>query len=285
MKGLADSWRGIMVRKKASAPAVEFATFWQGPVDPLTYTCLASFPHHGIRLRLYSYDPEIEVPKGIEVCDARLIVPDETRMRRYLVNGRPSLARFANSFRYEMIRLTQICWVDADILCLKTPELPWAGVVFGRQDDWGKHAFNGAVLRFPPDHPILESLIEETSCAIDVDSTWGTLGPELLTRLIRKHDIQRLSRKRQEFYPIAPHSFWKLLLADRYPELCDITRDSTFIHLWQQMFKWSHYDLSKAPPVGSFLYQEGVRLGTLHRFAGVYDEMDLRELLGDVVRE
>lgn len=217
--------------------------------------------------------------------DARRIVPDETCWNRYLVKGSPSLARFTNLFRYEMIRQTETCWVDADILCFKPPAFSRNDVIFGRQDDWGNHAFNGAVLRFPPDHPILQSLIEEATQAIDVDSTWGTLGPELLTQLIRKHDIQRLAKKRFDFYSIGPSGFWKMLLPDYCEEVCEITRESTFLHLWHQMFKWSNYDSTLAPPVGSFLHQQCEMLGTLPRFSGVYDALELRGLLGDSIKE
>ena len=262
-----------------------FATFWQGPIDPLTYTCLASFPYHKVVLRLYSYDPEIEVPEGIDVLDARSILPDETYMRRYLVNGRPSLARFANLFRYEMLRLTGTCWVDADVLCLKPPAFPEGGLIFGRQADWGGHAFNVAVLRLPADHPILTALIEEASKAVDVDSTWGTLGPELFTRLVREHELQRLAKKKLDFYSLAPRHFWKMLLPENCQEACETTRDSTFLHLWNQMFKWSNYDTSLAPPVGSFLHQQCEKLGTLPRFSGVYESAALRGILGDFVKE
>jgi hypothetical protein len=268
----------------ANSPGpVGFATFWQGPVTPLTYTCLASFSHHGVGLRVYSYDGSIEVPPGIEVADARLIISDETCRTRYLVDGQPSLARFTNLFRYEMIRQTSFCWVDADILCFKSPDFSEEPLIFGRQDNWGKHAFNTAVLKFPTDHPILQSLIEEATQAIDVDSTWGTLGPELVTRLIREHNIQRLSRKRSEFYSIAPHKFWKMLLPLQCQEVCETTRDSTFLHLWQQMFKWFHYDGTLAPPVGSFLHGQCDKLGTLRLFSGIYGETKLREILGDAI--
>lgn len=292
MKELTEFGHGRVLPEPPSADAREvvstpapFATFWQGPVDPLTYTCLVSFTRHRAGLRLYSYDLALDVPPGVEVADARLIIPDETCRARYLVEGRPSLARFANFFRYEMIRMTRSCWVDADILCLKSPAFSGEDLIFGRQDDWGKHAFNCAVLKFPTEHPVLRSLIEEATQGIDVDSSWGTLGPELLTRLIRKHDIQRLSKKRFDFYPIGPGGFWKMLMPGRYEEVCKATRDSTFVHLWQQMFRWSNYDSTMAPPVGSFLHQQCASLGTLQRFSGVYGEPELREILGDAIKE
>lgn len=268
-----------------SVRGIEFGTFWQGSLDPLTYTCIASFPYYNANLTVYSYDLGIKVPPGVHVADARLIIPDETWQSRYLVNGRPSFARFANLFRYEMIRLTGVCWVDTDIMCLKTPELPADGVIFGRQDDWSKHAFNVAVLRFPSDHPVLARLIQEAGQAIDVDAQWGTLGPMLLTRLVRECGIEYLSASRKEFYPIPPGKFWKMLLPGYCERVCSKTCDSTFVHLWNQMFKWSGYDHSIAPPSGSFLYQQCLKLGTLPLFKAVYEKTQLREILADAINE
>ena len=51
------------------------------------------------------------------------------------------------------------------------------------------------------------------------------------------------------------------------------------------MFNWSGYDGTLAPPVGSFLYQQCDRLGTLHLFSGVYEEEKLRGILGGVIKE
>src|SRR5579862_9951210 len=99
-------------------PEPEFATFWHGPLNPVAYACLASFPHCGAGLRVYSYEASLAVPSGVEVADARLICPDQSLLRRYLAGGRPSLAKFADLFRYLMIRETGCCWVDTDIICL-----------------------------------------------------------------------------------------------------------------------------------------------------------------------
>ena len=49
-----------------------------GPLHPFAYACLASFPDEGARLRLYSYDPTLETPPGVQLLDARRICPDET---------------------------------------------------------------------------------------------------------------------------------------------------------------------------------------------------------------
>ena len=99
----------------------EFASFWHGPLNPFAYACLASFPQAGASLRVFTYDPHLELPPGVRLADARTICPDESLTRRFIANGKPSIATFADMFRYRMMRQTGCCWVDTDMLCLSKP--------------------------------------------------------------------------------------------------------------------------------------------------------------------
>ena len=111
-------------------PLTDFASFWHGgPLNAFAYACLASFPDEGADLSLYSYDPRLEAPRGVKLLDARTICPDETLVARYLANGKPSIATFADMFRYRMIRETGQCWVDTDLVCLKTPDFAKAATI------------------------------------------------------------------------------------------------------------------------------------------------------------
>ena len=82
------------------------------------------------------------------------ICPDELLTHRFIANGKPSLAHFADMFRYRMMRQTGFCWVDTDILCLSKPTFGNDGFVFCRQADAvGTSLVNNAVLRLPLDKP------------------------------------------------------------------------------------------------------------------------------------
>jgi hypothetical protein len=65
----------------------EFATFWRGPLNPLAYSCLASFPYVGADLRVYSYENDLDLPAGVEQADARRICSDMSLLDRYTVSG------------------------------------------------------------------------------------------------------------------------------------------------------------------------------------------------------
>lgn len=263
-----------------SAGTHDLATFWHGRLDPISYSCLASFAHAGANLNVYSYDDKIDLPPGVGRVDARRICPDQSLLSRYLAAGKPSLAKFADMFRYRMIRETGSCWVDADIVCLTKPDFSRDGIVFGLQSNpYGELLINNAVLKLPPAHPLLEALNRKAEEAVDIDQSWGAIGPFLLTELAVRLGVAQHARASQSFYPIEPDDFWRMLSPGWRDSIAAATRQAMFLHLWGEMFERSAYDRNIAPPAGSFLHEMFQRAGTLHRFKRVYDAAELGALL------
>lgn len=262
----------------AGANPPEFATFWHGPLHAIAYSCLASFPHVGAGLRLYSYEDKIDPPPGVDLADARQICPDPSLLGRYIAAGKPSIAKFADMFRYKLIRDTGCCWVDTDMLCLRKPDFSGDPILFGRQRDaHGESLINNAVLKLPSDHPMLAELIRDAENAVDIDQTWGAIGPFLLTELAEKYGVYRHARDFFHFYPVEPEQFWKPFLPDYCDSVALAARQATFLHLWSELIERSAYDKSAAPPVGSFLHELFQSIGTLHRFERVYEEGELSD--------
>jgi hypothetical protein len=258
----------------------QFATFWHGPLDALTYGCMASFVYFGARLRLYSYDLRLAPPPSVELADARRICPDETLVSRYIAAGKPSIATFADMFRYQMIRETGCCWVDSDILCLRAPDLAGERIVFARQPEFrGEAVINNAVLKLPADDPTLNELIAKAQSVVDVDQSWGAIGPFLLTEIAERNGIGHLARSFRDFYPVQPDDFRKPFLAAFRGEVQALARGATFLHLWSELIARSGYDRSIGPPAGSFLHASFERLGTLDRFTRLYDARELDALM------
>lgn len=268
-------------------PAPSFVTFWHGPLDPITFTCLASFPQKGARLRVYTYERCTGLPEGVERVDARRIVPDRRLMSRCLVGGRPSAAQFSDYFRYRAIRRTGACWVDSDIVCLDPPALSRDALVFGHQGRKadGPWALNGAVLGLPRRHPMLRNLLVRSAAAIGQDSDWGAIGPLLITEAARRHGVIAQARPAGDFYPIGFVGFWKMLMPERRAEVERASGASAFIHLWRETYRKAGYDETVAPPEGSYLHDLCRRLGTLDRFSRTYDRDELRTILSAHVRD
>jgi hypothetical protein len=262
-----------------------FATFWHGPLGAVAYSCLASFPAFGAALTVYTYIDGLEVPKGVEVADARAIVADETELHRYLAGGKPSLATFSDRFRYSLLGQSDVCWVDADMLCLATPDFGDEAIVWGLQPEaHGKALINNAVMKLPRDHVVLAEMLSRARAAIDVDLSWGAIGPFLLTEVAERHGVYPTARAPKAFYPVGPDDFWRLLLP-AYRE--SVERDvvgATFLHLWSELFRRCGYETSACPPDGSYLHGAFARLGTLGRFARIYGEADMMALLSGWIR-
>jgi len=256
----------------------DFATFWHGPLDPITYTCLASFPFRGVQLRLYCYQPPERIPDGVTLIDAREIIADEGMLRRYVVRGRPSLSKFSNYFRYRLIQKTGACWVDSDMLCLRKPDFIGKPILFGTQEEEGDDASrcNGAVLKLPRRHRMLADLEARARSGIDIDTRWGVLGPMLITELASKHGIDSLAEPRDAFYPLRPREFWKVLLPEYRDEVAHLATRSTFLHLWHELYRRSKYNKERAPAKGSFLYEACAEIGTLDMFLRPYRPEALR---------
>ena len=264
----------------------EFASFWHGRLNPFAYACLSSFPQAGVTLRVFSYDPHLELPPGVRHADARTICPDESLIGRFIANGKPSIATFADMFRYRMMRQTGCCWIDTDMLCLMRPAFDNDGFVFCRQADAvGTSLVNNAVLRLPPTNPALTELIAAAEAAIDVDQRWGAIGPFLLTPVLAKHGLDSHALDSHVCYPIEPEQFWKLFLPGYCEWAANAVRGASFVHLWSEAIAWSGYDFWACPPPGSYLHEAFERLGALDRFRRVATEDEVLRLMAKPIAD
>ena len=264
----------------------EFGSFWSGPLNPFAYACLASFAQAGASLRLFSYDPRVDLPAGVRLADARAICPDESLTHRFIADGKPSIATFADMFRYRMIEKTGCCWVDTDIVCLTKPAFENDGFVFCRQTDAvGTSLVNNAVLKLPSSHPALTELVSTAEAAIDVDQRWGAIGPFLLTPVLAKHGLAQHALDSHVCYPIEPEQFWKLFLPSYRDWVAGVVRGATFVHLWSEAIVWSGYDFWSCPPVGSYLHEAFARVSALGRFRRVATEDEVLRLVAKQIAE
>ncbi len=185
-------------------------------------------PEAGASLRVFSYDPRLELPPGVRLADARAIVPDETLTRRFIANGKPSIATFADFFRYRMIQETGCCWVDTDILCAAHARFrSTASYSAARPTPSGRASSTMRCLRLPPSHPALAELVATAEAAIDVDQRWGAIGPFLLTPVLARHGLDSHALDSHVCYPIEPEQFWKLFLPGYRDWAADATRGAT----------------------------------------------------------
>jgi len=221
----------------------------------------------GHRLTLFCYDRPVGVPEGVEIADAREIVPAD-RIIRYKSG---SYALFANQFRYQLQRMSRGTWIDCDVYLLKPLDADRPYLI-------GEEApgiVNGGILRIPANSPMLSLLLAPFDNAkvpswlpwheraraylrrmVSGRNTlsempWGTTGPLAIRNAARATGIDLGALPPHVLNPVRwQEAEW---IVDPGQKLEDrITSDTVSIHLWNERIK--HLKEMPAPP-GSFLHR------------------------------
>ncbi len=232
------------------------ASLWiGGKLSFLEQVCLKSFVDHGHRTILYTYGEVKGVPDGVEVLEANLIFPNENYIR-HKSSGSPAI--HADAFRYRMIELQNVIWVDADMLCMK----PWDFKdqwVFG----WEKpdQLVCNAVLGLPrfsktlsklndlctSEYPIPPWAKPEEKARLEAardagnpvhvsELEWGVWGPAALTHfLFETGEIQHVLPQ-QAFFPIS-FKYRRDLLAPGQVIDDQLGEGCYSVHLWNRRLR------------------------------------------------
>ncbi len=232
--------------------------------------CLKSAMRVGHEFVLYSYTPDSlkGVPRGVEVRDAREVMP-EKNLLRYSDSG--SVALGANFFRYHLLAKGLGYWVDMDFCFLKPFDFTERAVMGFEYEGW----INNAVMYIPQDHAMVSDLLTMpatnrcppwfgprrqlsyywtrlTKGTIEVqDMPWGTYSAGMVTYLAKKHGLAESAQPPSVFYPLR-WSEAKLLYEDEEKISDTIKDDTCAVHMWHSRLE----DLSKSPPPkNSFMHR------------------------------
>lgn len=244
-------------------------SLWVG--DRLGYIerlSLVSAAAAGHPVTLYSFTPDTlrGVPPGIELRNAREVMPEEKFASH---SGFSWFSLAADFFRYELLFKNLGYWIDADIYVIKPLSFE-QDYIFGLEHE---HTINGAVLYIPSDSEMLNDLrtlplsnrcppwygpkrkiayywkrLRQGSLNVE-DLPWGTFGPLMLTYLAKKHNLYHLAQKPSVFYPVS----WKS--AQSFYEPFEVANsslrpDTHAVHLYNSRLVGLN---SRPPPVGSYL--------------------------------
>lgn len=216
----------------------------------------------GIAVELFSEAPVAGLPAGVTRRDAREILDHEVAVYRHEFDG-PSPSLHSNHFRYALLEKVGGWWIDTDVL-LMAATLPATDIFVARQSD---HELNGSAMRFPPGHPLIGAARERTAAVLE-NARWGDTGPRLLTELQPEHAPDLSIAPRESAYAIGADEFQKFLLPDACAEVETRTANSTFVHLWNEMWRKAGIPKNIAPPKGSWLD----RMFERHRIAVVWSD-------------
>jgi hypothetical protein len=230
-----------------SGPDRVVRCFWHGPFSPYEALCLSSFVARGIAVELFSEGPVPGLPAGVTRRNAREILDRDVALYRHEFDG-PSPSLHSNHFRYALLEQSGGWWIDTDVM-LMASSLPVTDIFVARQSD---HELNGSAMRFPPGHPLIKAARERTADVLD-SARWGDTGPKLLTALQPEYAPHLPIAPRESAYGIGADEFQKFLLPEAREEVETRTANSTFVHLWNEMWRKAGVPKNIAPPRGSWL--------------------------------
>ncbi|MBY0406370.1 MAG: capsular polysaccharide synthesis protein, partial [Rickettsiales bacterium] len=132
-------------------------SLWIGSLGALERLSMRSFLAHGHRYHLYAYDLTLAPPPGVELKDAREILPEEAIFTYPRGKEKGGISAFADWFRYELLAQKGGWWCDTDIICLK-PFLFENPLVLASERHWlWKKRLSVAVMRAPAGHPLFQA--------------------------------------------------------------------------------------------------------------------------------
>jgi hypothetical protein len=255
-------------------------SFWEGPVSWVERLCIASMSRLGHELTIYSYDPEalMKFNLGIDIGDAREVIPTSYSAHRYRAIGR--FPMFANLFRLELQRQSKGTWVDLDCYLLR-PLVPQSEYVFGLMSP---SKLNNAVLGLPSDCPMISDYMRAIT-ADPLRTPWSSfgrrlrreieivlgksqpkstvrtnIGPRALTYFAKKHNLLRHAAPREAYYPVANKEVPMLVDPDPTNVVSKLTSQTVLVHLWRGKVKRLGL-LSQLPPSTSYLGTACAELG------------------------
>ena len=233
--------------------SVPIQTLWVGPrLSPMEQLAVASFVAHGHTVHLYAYDlPESEVPAGVELMDAREVLPAD-QIFTYgpaAGPGNGSLAAFSNLFRYKLLFDRGGWWVDTDVVCVRPlPDRP-AVVAAERYPDRTVIAASCA-MRFPPGSEVMKYCLDVARAADKAMLKYSEIGPKLVNRAVHELGYRRVMAHPDEFCPIDWFTVERLVQPG-----VTIPRRAYAVHLWNEMWRRAGMDKNAPPPEGSVVHR------------------------------
>ena len=225
-------------------------------IDEMQVACIKSFLSKGHEFHLYKYNDIVNVPTGVIVKDANMII-NQSFIFKDKFN---SYATFSDWFRIKLVYELGGWWVDCDVLCLKKFDTNWPyvfateiGIVYDREIE----QICNAVFKMPKKSSLGKSILniieDRLSQKMPDEIYWTEIGAKIMAPEIFKFKKQK--------YIVSPEVFCPI----NYFNYKDVGKsnlsvpDSTFgIHIWNKMWEWNREDpvsgLKNDSLLGKFLY-------------------------------
>jgi hypothetical protein len=184
----------------------------RGDLSRMELLSLRSFLTQGHPVHLYTYDAPANLPRGVEVRDAREVVPHELVPKAQSVPfGKGAYASFSDYWRLCLMRQRGGWWSDLDVVAIKPwREFPEIVAASTFEQGYGQIANNYA-LRFPARHPVVESCLKTLIGRQLEDLDISETGPLLLNGMLGPEGVRAHCQSPEVFGPVPWNAGWQLL--------------------------------------------------------------------------
>jgi mannosyltransferase OCH1-like enzyme len=202
---------------------------------------MKSFLAYGYQFVLYTYEEVDGLPEGVCRRDASGILP-----QRKVFKHQDSYAQFSDIFRYRMLRDKGGCWVDLDVVCLKTFDFTSDYVFSSERRKNAEMRINTGIIKVPRPGSRFARAIYRRAKLKRMRSKftgerlqWVGLGPQLMAQVVEREKLLRCVKPPDSFCPVDWFDLDALLSPHRTVDL----HDSYAVHLWDSM--WSRRGLDR----------------------------------------
>jgi mannosyltransferase OCH1-like enzyme len=225
---------------------------------------IQSFRQNGHDYHLYVYEDVRDVPKGVQLMDARSILPADRIFTYQHGAEQGSYSGFADAFRWHLLAEKGGWWADLDVVCLKPFDFPDSHIIASSHEGkWGNPAIN-CVMKMPANSDLATYLCRESDRYDPQQIRFTETGPLLLQRgiaalgldsAIVAHDIfcaiswrsvqQKIAYTQLNSRPCRWLNYTKDYARGVLKPAASIDRlrrHSAAIHLWSEMWRREQLD-------------------------------------------
>lgn len=233
-------------------------SLWIGKLGQLERLSMASFLANSHRYHLYAYDMNLPVPPGVELKDAREILPEESIFTYKDGKSKGGYSGFADLFRYMLLAQKGGWWADTDIICLK-PFIADSDLILGyeRTRYFTKKICIGALFA-TPEHPLLRACSHDALTADVRNIRFAQNGEPIMRMHVKRLKLTSHIRPPNIFNPI---NWWQSKRITRPNTASILPPESLALHCYAESWRWRMQD-SNQP------FSKDSLLGSLqHRYA------------------
>ena len=242
-------------REQARGQQAPIQSLWiGGRLSTMERLAIASFLANGHSFHLYAYEEVGGVPLGVDLLDAREVIP-RNKIFRYAKYE--SYAAFANLFRYRLLAEKGGYWVDTDVVCLRPFEHASEYVFAGQpsrlagKEGSGTAPINNCVIKAPRGSEIMCQCYEASAARDHRSLRWGETGPKLLSKEVSRLGLDEYVVDPVEFCPL-PWWRWDVAIEPPVSRNHQLLTDRKVlaIHLWNERWRRSGADKDGSYPPG-----------------------------------